>query len=189
MRILNFDEFNEEKLQLIESIKDGAVFIYPTDTVYGIGCNALNSKSVKKIRELKGRPTNPFSVIVPSKDWIHENCIVNNEAEEWIKKLPGPFTLILKLKNKKCVSKEVNSNLDTLGVRIPGNWIRNFVSELGIPIITTSVNKSSEPYMTNLEDLDDSIKAGVDFMIYEGEKKAKPSRIIDLSGKFKIIER
>ncbi len=188
MRILNHDEIKIEKLQIIESIKEGAVFIYPTDTIYGIGCNAELSDAVKKVRMLKGRATNPFSVITPSIDWINDNCIVTKEGEGWIEKLPGPYTLIFKLKNN-CVAKEVNPGLKTLGVRIPNHWIRKIIEEAGVPVVTTSVNRSNEEYMTSLEDLDPAIKGSIDFVLYEGEKKGRPSRIIDLTGNVKVIER
>jgi len=189
MRVLNFDEFKLEKDYLLEQIINGAIFIYPTDTIYGIGCNAQLSKSVKKIREIKQRSTNPFSVIVPSILWIQENCIVTREAEEWIDKLPGPYTLIFKLKNHKCIALDVNPGLKTLGIRIPNHWIKNIVAEAEIPLVTTSVNRSSEDYMTSLEDLDYSIKKGIDFMIYEGPKEGRPSKIINLIDNVEIIER
>src|SRR3989344_9285820 len=111
MRILNFEELNLEKQSIVDSIIGGAVFIHPTDTIYGIGCNAQNSNAVKKVRNLKGRAANPFSVIAPSLEWIKENCIVAKQAEEWIDKLPGPYTLILKLKSSNRVAKEVNPGL------------------------------------------------------------------------------
>ena len=94
MRILNFDELKMEKQEIIDSITRGSLFIHPTDTIYGIGCNAQNSNSVKKIRKLKARSANPFSIIAPSFEWINENCIITKQAEEWLKKLPGPYTLI-----------------------------------------------------------------------------------------------
>ena len=188
MRILNFDEFEMEKAAIIDYIVQGCVFIHPTDTIYGIGCNAQNSDAVKKVRELKGRAANPFSVIAPSMDWIHENCIVTKQAEEWIKKLPGPYTLIFKLKTN-CVAKKVNSGLKTLGIRVPNHWIKDIVSEAGVPIVTTSVNKSRQDYMTSLEDMDSDIKGSIDFILYEGKKEGKPSKIIDLTEKAKIIER
>ncbi len=188
MRILNFDEFKLEKEAIIDSIIKGAVFIHPTDTIYGIGCNAQIPDSVKKVRQLKGRASNPFSVIAPSVEWVYGNCIVTKEGEEWIGKLPGPYTLILKLKNN-CVAKEVNPNLRTLGIRIPSHWVRRLASDADVPIVTTSVNKSNEDYMTSLEDLDPAIKGGVDFALYEGRKDGKPSKIIDLTGKVKVIER
>lgn len=189
MRILNLDEFKLEKDSIIELVIDGATFIYPTDTIYGIGCNAQLSAPVKKIRKLKGRAANPFSVIVPSLEWIYDNCIITKDAEEWLDKLPGPYTLILKLKNLKCVAKEVNPSLKTLGIRIPNHWISKLVAETEVPIITTSVNRSNEDYMTSLEDLDTQIKKGIDFVLYEGAKEGRPSKIIDLTEKFRIIER
>jgi len=188
MRVLNFDEFKIEKETILNQIIDGVIFIHPTDTIYGIGCNATLSKSVKKIRQLKGRATNPFSIIAPSIDWINENCIIKKEAEEWLDKLPGSYTLILTLKNN-CVSKEVNPGLNTLGVRIPNHWIRNLAAEAEVPIVTTSVNRSNEAYMTSLEDLDSSIKKGIEFVLYEGRKEGKPSKIVDLTGDVRIIER
>lgn len=189
MRILNFEELNLEKQSVIDSIINGNVFIHPTDTIYGIGCNAQNLKSVKKIRQLKARAANPFSVIAPSLDWIKENCIITEESGEWLEKLPGPYTLIFRLKKGNCVAKEVNPGLSTLGIRIPSHWIRNVVAEAEVPVVTTSVNRSNEDYMTSLEDLDATIKSGIDFMLYEGKKEGKPSKIIDLTEDVKVIER
>ena len=189
MRIFNIDEIKLEKQSIIDSIANGAVFIHPTDTIYGIGCNAQDPKAIKKVRQLKSRATNPFSVIAPSFDWVKENCIVTKEAEEWLEKLPGPYTLIFRLKNKNCVAKEVNSGLNTLGIRIPNHWIRKIVAEADVPVVTTSVNRANEDYMTSIEDLDSSIKSGIDFMIYEGRKEGKPSRIIDLTEEVRLIER
>ena len=165
MKIYNKEEFNENKEEILTKIKGGNIFIYPTDTIYGIGCDARNFNAVKRIRELKNRDEKPFSVIAPSKEWIINNC-----EEKNLNKLPGPYTLILKLKNKECVASNV-SGLNTLGVRIPDHWFK-----VDIPIVTTSVNKSDKTNMTSLEDLDKDIK--VDFIIYEGEKKGKSSRII-----------
>lgn len=188
MRILNFEELNLEKQSIIDSIINGSVFIHPTDTIYGIGCNALLSKSVKKIRMLKSRATSPFSVIAPSFDWIKENCVVTKEASEWLGKLPGSYTLILKLK-KQSVAKEVNPGLNTLGIRIPNHWIRNLVAEADVPVVTTSVNRANEDYMTSLEDLDPAIKSGIEFLLYEGRKESKPSKIVDLTRAVRVIER
>ena len=189
MRILNADELKFERLSIIEDIMKGSVFIHPTDTIYGIGCNAQNSFSVRKVRRLKGRISNPFSVIAPSLDWVRENCMVTEEGEEWLEKLPGPYTLIFKLKKSNCVSKEVNPGLSTIGVRMPNHLISKLVAEAEIPVVTTSVNRSNEDYMTSLEDLDPLIKGGIEFILYEGRKEGKPSKLVDLTGAAKIIER
>ncbi len=188
MRILNFDELKLEKEAIVESIIKGAVFIYPTDTIYGIGCNAQSPNAVKKVRQLKGRATNPFSVIAPSVEWIYENCIVTKDGAEWIEKLPGPYTLIFKLKNN-CVAKDAIPNLKTLGIRIPNHWAKNIAADAEVPIVTTSVNRSGEDYMTSLEDLDPAIRSGVDFTLYEGRKEGKPSKIVNLTEKARVIER
>ena len=189
MRVLSKEEFEQEKDIIMTSLKENSpIFIYPTDTIYGIGCNALDKRAVEKIREAKQRKNNPFSVIAPSKEWIDENLIVNENAKDWIKRLPGPYTLVLKVKNQ-CVAENVAPGLGTLGVRIPDHWFSNFVAEIDMPIVTTSANKSNEDFMTSLDDLDSVIKSKVDFIIYEGSKKGKPSRIIDLTDEEKVIER
>ena len=183
MRVITKDEFMIEANKLLTDIKDKAVFIYPTDTIYGIGCNALNSKSVERIREAKKRPKAPFSIIAPSKEWIIRNCEVSSEAEEWLEKLPGPYTLILKLKNKNCVAPEVVSGADSMGIRIPKHWVSRIAAELEAPIVTTSVNEAGKVFMTSLENLDPQIRSKVDFIIDEGEKKGRPSNVVFLDDK------
>ncbi|MBU2639767.1 MAG: threonylcarbamoyl-AMP synthase [Nanoarchaeota archaeon] len=168
--------FDKENFDL-NFLKENSVFIYPTDTIYGIGCDATNEEAVKRIRDIKNRDKNPFSVIAPSKEWILKNCVVD---EKWLNKLPGPYTLILKLKNKNCVAFNVSFS-NTLGVRIPDHWFNEVVKKINKPIITTSVNKSGEKFMSSIESLDESIKGKIDFIIYEGEKISKPSTLIDLS--------
>ena len=87
---------------------------------------------------------------------------------------------------KNAIAKSVNQGEETIGVRIPAHWISSVVQELGFPIITTSANRSGRPFMTSLEDLDSTIRGGVDFIIDEGEKKGKPSKIVNLvEGKIK----
>ncbi|MBW3012193.1 threonylcarbamoyl-AMP synthase [Candidatus Woesearchaeota archaeon] len=186
MQVISKEEFESRKEDVLEAIKAGAVFIYGTDTIYGIGCDATNDEAVKKIRKLKQRPSSPFSVIAPSKSWIVENCDGFGLYDE-LGKLPGPYTFILSLKNKSCVSGQVNPESPTLGVRMPEHWFADFIGELGLPIITTSVNKKDEPYMTSLDDIDLDIKAHVDFAIIEGEIKGSPSTLINLTKENKQI--
>lgn len=181
MKTLSKAEFEMEKLGLFMEIKSGAVFIYPTDTIYGIGCDASNCEAVKKVRNIKSRFKKPFSVIAPSKKWIEENCIIGSIEQSWIDKLPGSYTLILKLKNSNCICKETNIGMDSIGVRIPDHWISKIVEEYGRPIITTSANHVGENYMTSLEDLEDEIAKRVKFVLYEGELKGRPSTIVDLT--------
>jgi len=186
--MLNKHELELAAPQIAEKIRKGGVFLHPSDTIYGLGCNAKDEKAVKKVRELKGQSDKPFSVWAPSVDWIRENCVVDKKAEEWLGKLPGPYTLILKMKNKSCVAKSVHLDKNTLGVRIPSHWMQDFVSAVNTPIITTSANRTGEPFMTSHENLHPDIKRGLDFIIYEGEKRGRPSQIVDLTGAKTIVK-
>jgi L-threonylcarbamoyladenylate synthase len=189
MEIINKDEFNSKKEAIKEKILDGEVFIHPTDTIYGLGCNAQNKKAVDRLRAVKERPSNPFSVMAPNKEWIYENCVVPKEAEKWLKKLPGPYTFIFTLKDKKAIAESVNPGLDSVGVRIPDHWFHELAKELEVPLVTTSANLVGEPFMTSMENLDPKIKGRLNLIIYEGEKNGKPSQVIDFTGKEKKILR
>tara|TARA_Y100000034_G_scaffold136851_1_gene216376 strand:- start:1533 stop:2078 length:546 start_codon:yes stop_codon:yes gene_type:complete len=170
-----------DKDLIMKEILSGKIFVYPTDTVYGIGCNALDSIAVSKVRKAKGSKKK-FSVIAPSKEWVRENCEI---SERWLKKLPGPYTFVLKMR-RQSVARNVSTK--TLGVRIPRNWFSKFVSEAKVPFVTTSVNKSGKPNLVNPRKVPDSISKYVDYVIYDVVKDGKPSKVIDLSsGKKKII--
>lgn len=189
MEIITRYELDLRRNELLERIEKGAVFIHPTDTIYGISCSALDESAVKKVRKIKGRSTTPFSVWVPSQKWIKENCYPSPGLDKWLKELPGAYTLVTKIKNKKCVAPSINPENQTLGVRMPDHWFHELVKGLGFPVVTTSANKTGQPFMTSLEDLDPEIRRGTDFIVYEGEKKARPSKIINLVGQEKVIER
>ncbi len=176
MRVLSKNEVIVHKLKIVSEIAAGAVFIYPTDTIYGIGCDATNDKSVRRIREIKQRDAKPFSIIAPSIDWIKENCELNDKAKSWLLKLPGPYTLILPLRNNSAVCAQTNMGVKTIGVRMPNHWISDLVSKFGKPLVTTSVNTAGAPPSTTLEQLQ---SFSVDFIIFDGELAGKPSSVID----------
>ena len=189
MEVLTQTELRIRFEEILEKIKNGAVFVYPTDTVYGIGCNANNKNSVEKIRKLKsGRATSPFSIIVPSLDWVKKNCMINENINAWLNKLPGPYTLILRLKDQNVVANNIAPETDTIGIRYPDHWFSKIINELGLPIVTTSANKTGEPFMTSIENLDPEIEAGIEFMIYEGPKNGRPSKLVNVDNE-KVIER
>jgi L-threonylcarbamoyladenylate synthase len=184
---VNKEEFISRKEEFFAKIRDGATFIHPTDTIYGIGCDATNQQAVEKIRELKQRPTAPFSVIAPSKEWIRKNCEFNSETESWLEKLPGPYTLIFKLKQGHSLAESVRQGMTTCGIRMPDHWMLSVAQEMNIPIVSTSANISGQPFMTTLDDGDKSILEGVDFIIYEGEKKGRPSTVVNLTGPHVLV--
>lgn len=167
-----------EEEEIIKSILRGDIIIFPTDTIYGIGCNALIDSSVKKIREIKERENKPFSVIAPSKQWIMRNFKVPNR--NYINKLPGPFTFILDAKNKGIVSKGVNPFSNSLGVRIPNHKIANAVKKSKVPFVATSVNISGKPHITGVYQIPKRIAIKTDLILDQGLLKNGPSTIIDL---------
>jgi len=182
MRILDKSEFFVYKNIHLAKVKRGAVFIYPTDTIYGLGCDATNGESIKKIRELKDRTKQPFSIIAPSIKWIYDNCEVEEHAKDWLEKLPGPYTLIFKLKNTSSLHSNVNKDGEkTIGVRIPNHWISEFVSDLGRPIITTSPNRKDQEPMTHPDDLEIDFRTDINFTIYDGTIRNTPSTVVKLT--------
>lgn len=181
--IENKEEFEVNKSVIYKKIKKGTVFIHPTDTIYALGCDATSEKGVKKLRSIKDRYKRPFLVIAPSIEWVKKNCEITKEVEKYMKKWPGPISLILKLKNKECIDKNVNNGINTLGIRIINHWFQDVAKELDIPIISTSANKIGDYFMTSLETLNPEIKSKLDFIIYEGPIKGHPSTLIDLTKK------
>ena len=163
--------------ELTKKILEGNIFIYPTDTIYGIGCNALNKKAVEKIRTIKQRDMKPFSVIAPNFEWIEENLIVNYDLKKY---LPGKYTIIMKKKNPQFLNWVSNS--DSLGVRIPDNDTCFEIQKSNVPFITTSVNITGQKPITEIRELPKEIKSQVDVIIDSGKLSGKPSTLI-INGK------
>jgi len=166
--------------ELITKIKQGKIFIYPTDTIYGIGCDATNKQAVEKIKQIKQRDKNkPLSIIAPSIKWIKQNCIIDNKTN-LNKYFPGPYTLILKKKNFSFLSWV--SNTDSLGIRIPDNEFTKQIQQSNLPFITTSVNLSGQPFSKSIKEIPEDIKEQADIIIDNGELSGKPSILI-INGK------
>lgn len=179
-------------LQVVETLRDGGIVIYPTDTVYGMGCDIHNQKAVERICQLKG--LNPrkinLSFICYDLSHISEYAKVDTGTFKVMKKaLPGPFTFLLNASNK--VPKILNTNKKTVGIRIPDHSIpRQIVKELGNPIITTSVKDEDEilEYSTDPELIYEKYKDLVDVVIDGGFGNNEPSTILDChEGNLEIV--
>lgn len=121
-----------------EILKEGGIVVYPTDTVYGIGCSLSNKKGIDTINAVKG-PHKPRSIMLADLKDISLYAQVDNNAFRLIRSLlPGPYTCILPA--TKLVPRLMQSNRKTIGIRIPDHWFcQAMVAELGEPVITTSV--------------------------------------------------
>ena len=159
------------------ALKEGEIIVYPTDTVWGIGCDPFNQKAVDSLFKVKGKKENGVSILIKSKDLVSEYCNVNSKNLKIVEKLfPGPVTLIMKSKVKfaKGVTRDGN-----IAVRVPNNDTAISLVENN-PIITTSANKHGRNIAKSL---DEARKIFGNSCIYvEGEQpKGIESTIINLT--------
>jgi len=185
---------NEKVIQqVVDVLKKGGIIIYPTDTIYGMGCDISNSKAIDKICKIRGiKPEKAnFSFICYDLSHISDfTRQIDNETYRVIKKaLPGPFTFIFNA--NKNVPKLLSSNKKTVGIRVPDNAIaREIVKMLGNPIISTSIHDDDEiiEYSTDPELIHEKYEDVVDLVIDGGYGDNEPSTIVDCSeGTFEII--
>ncbi len=187
MIIKLYDENPNEKeiSKIVEILKNGGLVIYPTDTVYAIGCDALNVRAVEEVCKLKGINPNKanLSIICYDLSDISEYVKVNNDTFKLMKRnLPGPFTFIL---NTTSTLPKIYKNRKTVGIRVPdNNIVRTLVRELGNPIMTTSVKDDDEvvEYTTDPELIHERYEKDVDIVIDGGFGGIEGSTIIDCSG-------
>lgn len=178
-------------LEVVECLKNGGVIIYPTDTVYGLGCDIHNSKAVEKICKIKGLKPEKANLSFICNDLSHiaDYAKVSTPAFKLMKRaLPGPFTFVLPASSK--VPKIIQANRKTVGIRIPDNIIpRMIVQELGNPIVTTSLKEDEIiEYSIDPELIMEKYFGLVDLIIDGGIGNITPSTIIDATtDEFEII--
>lgn len=172
--------------QIVSILRDGGLIIYPTDTVYGLGCDIFNQKAIERIRNLKnikGKDLN-LSFICYDLSHISEYAKhVDTPTFKLMKKaLPGPYTFILESSSK--VPKILNVKKKTVGIRIPDNNIpREIVRALGNPIITTSIyDNKIHDHATDPEVIYDDFKSLVDVVIHGGYGNVHPSTVVNCTG-------
>lgn len=168
---------------VVNALRSGAVVIYPTDTIYGMGCDIHNARAVERVARIKGiKPVkNDFSFICYDLSHIADYARVSNSAFKLMKRLlPGPYTFVLEATNH--VPKLLNTNKKTVGIRVPDNDIpRRLVHELGNPIITTSIRDEDDvlEYSTDPELIFEKYAYSVDIVIDGGYGGNVASTIID----------
>ncbi|MCX6745096.1 MAG: L-threonylcarbamoyladenylate synthase [Candidatus Parcubacteria bacterium] len=179
----------EKIAHVVEVLKNGGIIVYPTDTIYGLGCDVFNKEAIKKIYQLKKHESKkPLSIICADLKHVAQYAIISDHAFHIMKKvLPGPFTFILKAKNK--LPSTFLAKNKTVGIRIPDNQIcLQIVKTLGHPIITTSLNISGEEIMTSPLQMSKELANKIDLIIDIGLLAQEPSTIIDLSaGKTEVL--
>lgn len=170
--------------KIVETLRNGGLVIYPTDTVYGLGCDLFNYKAVEKICLIKGLKPSKINLSFICYDLSHISeyaGVISTPVFKVMKKaLPGPFTFILQSSSK--VPKILQNNKKTVGIRVPDNNIpRELVKELGNPIITTSIHDEDEiiEYSTDPELIYEKFYNKVDIVIDGGYGHNIASTVID----------
>lgn len=178
---------------VVEALRKGAIVIYPTDTIYGIGCDINNSRAVETIARIKNINTKKehLSFVCYDLSQISEytKSLDNNTFKMMKRNLPGPFTFIVNANSN--VPKLFKNNKKTVGIRVPNNnIIRALVQELGNPILSTSVHDDDEiiEYTTDPELIYEKYQNMVDIVIDGGYGDNNPSTVVDCTqGSFEII--
>ncbi len=194
VRIYNENPNPRDIRRVVDVLRQGGIIIYPTDTVYGLGCDISNSKAVERIANLKGIQVEKANFSFICYDMSHLSDYtkpISNPVFKLMKKcLPGPFTFILEANNN--VPKYFAGRKKTVGIRIPGNnIIREIVRELGNPILSSSIHDEDEilEYTTDPELIHEKYSEMVDLVIDGGYGGMVPSTIVDCTDHDPVIIR
>lgn len=168
--------------QAVTALRDGDLIIYPTDTVYGLGCDLMNKRSIERIYSLKGNDKRKLlSFICPDLKEIAQYAHVSTPAYKIMKRLtPGPYTFILEA--SRLVPKILLERRKTVGIRVPDHQIcHRLLQYLGQPIISTSATLGGQSYMNDIDDICEIFAHTVDVILDSGNGYLVPSSIIDLT--------
>ena len=178
--------------EAVELIKNGEVVVFPTETVYGLGANAFDSKAVRKIFEAKGRPMdNPLIAHIGDISWIDDLAVdISDGARKVIETfMPGPITIILKRSNR--VPDEVTAGLDTVGIRFPKHAVaREFIKACGVPLAAPSANTSTKISPTSAMHVFEDMQGRIPLILQGGACEVGiESTIVDMTADIPTILR
>jgi tRNA threonylcarbamoyl adenosine modification protein (Sua5/YciO/YrdC/YwlC family) len=171
-------------------LKDGGLIVYPTDSVYGLGCDLLNKNAVEKIYQQKGNDKRKLlSFICPDLKGITEYAYVSNAAYKAMRHLlPGPYTFILNATRQ--VPKILLEKRKTVGIRVPDNVVcQGLLAEFGRPIISTSACLSDQDFLSDPEAIAETFDHIVDLFLDSGPGGLEPSTIIDFTQDEPVVVR
>ena len=184
--LLEINPINPEQRKIdrvVDLLRQGGVIAYPTDTIYGIGCDITNKKAIERVYQIKQRPKHkPFSFICSDLKNISHYAKVSNYAYKTMRRLlPGPYTFILEGSNQ--VPKMMLAKRKTAGIRVPAHPIcHSLINTLGNPVISTSAATPegelfNEPWL-----IDDYYGKRIDLVIDGGPVPGEPSSVVSLIG-------
>ncbi|MBN1431526.1 MAG: threonylcarbamoyl-AMP synthase [Methanomicrobiaceae archaeon] len=168
---------NPETEEAVCVLRHDGLIVYPTETVYGLGCDAFSDEAIHRLYMVKNRPlSKPVSIAVSDIEMLHAVARVGEREEKFIRRfLPGPVTVILPA--KKCIPSVLTGGTGLIGIRMPDNAIaREIIDTLGSPVTSTSANISGD-----VSPVDKSqVNVFYDYMIDSGTLPGTPSTVVDL---------
>ena len=167
----------------VEVLSRGGVIVYPTDTIYGLGCDITSKAAIERIRRIKGRDAKkPMSFVCADLANVSTYARVSNYAYRVLKRcLPGPYTFVLPA--TKQTPRTLQTKQKTVGLRIPDHAVPlALVGELGQPILSTSANLTNEDVLTDPVELERVLGSNADLIMECGQLPVSPSSVISLIG-------
>ena len=184
---MNYENDIQKCIKIMQS---GGIILYPTDTIWGIGCDAINPEAVKKIYQLKNREEKKSMIILVSDESMIKNYVSNPSSKilSLISSATKPTTAIFK--NAIHLPSQLINEDGSIAIRIVrDNFCRELIQRLKKPIVSTSANISGEPYPNNFQQISAAIKNGVDYIVQHRQNDLEiksPSSIIRLSDEDEI---
>ena len=173
---------HEALLRALDTVENGGILVYPTDTVYGMGCDLENKDALDRLYRLKKIPKRkPLSFICSDLKMVSEYAKVGNSAHSMMRKLlPGPFTFIMQATRQ--VPKLMISKQRTVGIRVPEQeFTLELVRRLGRPLVNTSAIDSLEEVVSDPEQIEE-LYPRADLMVSLGQQRSEASTILDFTG-------
>lgn len=176
----------KELLIIIKELVANNFIVYPTDTVYGLGCLADKEELIKKIKKFKKRDSSkPFIILVSSLRMAKKYCVISKKQEILVRRIwqtKRPTSIILKHKN--LLGRELSGNKETLALRLPkSSFLLKIIRAVKRPLVSTSFNFSGQPVLNRVDDLNLKVKSKnqPSLIIDGGKLVSKPSRVVDLT--------
>lgn len=181
--ILFKEDVTKQKKLIEETILNGGIIIYPTNTLYGIGGRADSDEVVEKIYEIKRKSReNPTSIIIPDFNYLNTNFNITEEGLKMVRnKLPGAYSFIIEPREETELSKRLNFEGTKMSIRICDHYIQDIVFSLGTPLISTSANFSGDKSPATFNEISSELLKQVDIVIIDDENvKGEQSKIVEL---------
>lgn len=172
-----------------EAILAGGVIVYPTETVYGLGANALHEKAISRVFRIKKRPLSmPIFLAVSSYEMLERVAEINDEERDILERiLPGPVSVLIK--KKSIVPDILTAGSPIVGIRFPDHQLAREIIDASGPITSTSANVTGSPHPASAADVSREIADAVDLVIDGGRcRYAQPSTLLDLSARRVVRE-